>query len=177
MPENPITTPSSEQVASWERSIARLLRVVSYIGMVCVIVMMLLTVVHGVGRYVFETPIKGLVEMSQFLLVLVIFLLMPYTETKKNHLVIGLVVDRLSQRAQAIMNSIIYIFSLLLLVIVTYRAFERGVFQINTGQTSMFLRIPHWPFYFIVCLAWLLLMLAIAVNLIHFLRAARKGST
>jgi len=60
--------------------------------------------------------------------------------------------------------------------VATYRAFERGVFQIGAGQTSMFLRIPHWPFFFIVCLCWLLLMLAIVVNLIHFLRMARRGA-
>jgi len=141
--------------------------------MVFVILMMLLTVAHGVGRYIFNSPIKGLVEMSQFMLVLVIFMLMPYTETKKNHLVIGLVVDRMPQKAQAILNSVMYIFSLLVLGVATYRAVERGVFQIGAGQTSMFLRIPHWPFFFIVCLCWLLLMLAVAVNLIHFLRMTR----
>jgi len=147
-----------------------------YIGMVFVILMMLLTVAHGIGRYVFNSPILGLVEMSQFMLVLVIFMLMPYTEIKKNHLVIGLIVDRMPQKGQAIINSIMYIFSLLVLGVATYRAFERGVFQIGAGQTSMFLRIPHWPFFFIVCLCWLLLMLAIVVNLIHFLRMARRGA-
>jgi TRAP-type C4-dicarboxylate transport system permease small subunit len=176
LPENSVTTSSPDQEAPWERAIARVSRVLSYIGMVFVILMMLLTVAHGIGRYAFEAPIKGLVEMSQFMLVLVIFCLMPYTETKKNHLIIGILVDRLPQRAQAIMSSIMYIFSLLVLGIATYRAFERGLFQIAAGQTSMFLRIPHWPFFFVVCICWLLLMLAIAVNLVHFLRAARRGT-
>ena len=176
MSENSATTSGIDQEAPWERRIASALRVLTYIGMVFVILMMLLTVVHGVGRYAFDSPIKGMVEMSQFMLVLVIFCLMPYTEIEKNHLIIGIIVDRLPQRGQAIMNSIMYIVSLLVLSVATWQSFERGIFMVGAKKTSMFLNIPVWPFYFVVCICWLVLMLAIAVNLIHYLRATRKGT-
>ena len=122
MPKNEEVNFFSPQDAPWERRTAKILRVLSYVGMVFVVAMMALTVVHATGRYVFNKPVLGVVEMSCFMLVLVIFFTGAYTMVLKGHIKVGVVVDRLPQRTQAIIDSITYILSLGFVVIALWQS-------------------------------------------------------
>jgi hypothetical protein len=51
-------------VANIERIAETVLKKTHYIGMVFALLMMLLTTVHAVGRYLLGLPVPGLVELS-----------------------------------------------------------------------------------------------------------------
>ena len=176
MSENNVTSFFSSQDAPWERQIARVLLWFLYVGMAFLVIMMVLTVVHALGRYFLGQPIPGLVEMSSFMLVIIIFLAAAYTEVVKGHIVIGIAVDRLSERTQAIIDSITYVLSLVLASVALWQSVVRGILIMEVGKVTSVLAIPHFPFIYVLAFGWVILGLAILLHLIHFVaRAVRRA--
>lgn len=145
-----------------------------YVGMAAVVALMLLTVVHAFGRYALDKPINPIIELSSFLLVTAVFLLGAYAMFHKGHVTIGMIVDRLSARTQAIMDSITYLMSLGFTILACWQTFVRGTFLIHARQASTILHIPNFPFYYIVGIGWGLFSLAIIMHLVYSLHRAVK---
>jgi TRAP-type C4-dicarboxylate transport system permease small subunit len=162
--------------APWEKVVGRITLGVLYFGMAVMFILMLLTVVHAVGRYAFNAPIEGLVELSCFMLVIIIFSTAAHTEVKKSHIVIGTIVDRFSEKTQAIIDSISYVLSLLLTLVAFWYTIEQGFYYIEEDYGSLILSIPHYPFVFFVAIGWITLAVAIVLRLINFLKTIRRAT-
>ncbi|MBT8339774.1 MAG: TRAP transporter small permease [Desulfatitalea sp.] len=147
------------------------LRTIHYFGMVFVVLMMLLTTVHAAGRYFLGLPVQGLVELSGYMLVTMIFLTVPYTAMVKGHIAIGVIVDRLPLRIQAAIDIFTHLPCLALSILAAYRTFIRGAYILQEGQVSTILGIANAPFVFIVACGWALFACAI---LMHTLNALSK---
>ena len=154
-------------VANIERFTEIVLKKTHYIGMVFALLMMLLTTVHAVGRYLLGLPVPGLVELSSYMLVTMIFLTAPYTALRKGHIAIGVLVDRLSERRQAIIDILIYLPCLVVSVLAAWQTFLRGFFIMQERQVSTILSIPNAPFIFIVGIGWSMFSVAILIHIIH----------
>ncbi len=148
-------------------AIEHILKTIHYIGMIFVLLMMLLTSLHAIGRYMFGLPVPGLVELSSYMLVTMIFLTAPYTAIVKGHITISVIVDRFSPRAQAIIDVIVYTLCLAISVIAAWQTFVRGLFIMGENQVSTILSIPNAPFIFLVGAGWSLFSLAILVHIIN----------
>lgn len=139
-----------------------------------VVAMMLLTVVNSVGRYALKQTVTGIIELCSFLLVMIIFLSIAYVEAKKGHIVVGLVVDRLKPRTQAIIDTITYIIGLAVCILATRQTLLEGIRMSHTGEVSLTLSIPFFPFYYVVAFGWAIFSLATLMNLAHFIYRAVK---
>jgi TRAP-type C4-dicarboxylate transport system permease small subunit len=157
-----------------ERITGSVLKIIHYFGMVFTLLMMVLTTVHALGRYIFGLPVPGLVELSSYMLVTMIFLTAPYTEMVKGHIAIGVLVDRFSKRTQAIIDIFIYLICLAVSVIAGWQTFIRGFFIMEEKQVSTILSIPNAPFIFIVAIGWLLFSVAIMIHLVNSIFRAVK---
>lgn len=157
-----------------ERIISPVLKALHYLGMIFALLMMLLTTVHAIGRYIFGLPVPGLVELSSYMLVAMIFLTAPYTEMVKGHIAIGVLVDRLSEKTQAIIDIFIYMLCLAVSVIAAWQTFVRGYFIMQERQVSTILSIPNAPFIFLVGIGWSMFSLAILIHLVNSISRAVK---
>ena len=102
-----------DKAAHWvERVVFPLNGVMHKVGLAILLLMMFLTVGDVVGRYFFNRPISGTFELTNFMLALVVFFAIGYTQVRRGHISIDVVVSRFSPRAQAIIDSITYLFSL-----------------------------------------------------------------
>ena len=156
-----------------ERRIVDVLRIFQSIGMWLVVAMMMVTMVHAIGRYGFDRPIAGLSEISVSMLVTLVFLMGAYTAVVKGHISIGIIVDRFSARTQAIIDSVTYILCLVGAIVGLSQSIVRGIYTIG-GATSVVLAIPVFPFLFIVAFGWAIFGMVIVMHLIHFLPKAVK---
>ena len=158
-----------------EVCIATAIRVALYAGMAAVVVMMLITVVHAVGRYAFDKPVRGIIELSGYLLVTAVFLIGAYAMLNKSHITIGLIVDGLSERTQAIIDSITFSIGLAFTIAASWQTFVQASYIMERGQESAILHIPNFPFYYMVGFGWVLFGLAILMQLVHAIgRAVKK---
>lgn len=158
-----------------EGHLTGILRGFQYAGMSLVLAMMFLTVVNAVGRYALNKTVTGIIELSTFLLVMIIFLSIAYVQVKNGHVMVGLIVDRLSPRTQAIIDSVTYTIGLAVSILVVWQTLLKGFDIRQTGEVSLTLSIPFFPFYFVAAFGWAIFSLATLMNLAHFIyRAVKK---
>ena len=163
----------SKQDAPWELRIVSVIKICSYIGMGAIVTMMVLTFVHSIGRYAFEFPIPGMVELSKVLLVLAIFMIVAYCQVERGHISVGLLIDRLSTKAQGIVDSVTYTICFVIGSIALWRTVVKGIYVFDQNPVSSNLRIPDAPFVMVVAFGWGILTIAIFLHLRHmYLRAA-----
>ena len=136
--------------------------------------MMLLTGLDVVLRYVFDRPIPGSLELTEFMMVIVIAFGLAYCALQKRHVRIDLVVSRLPVRAQAVMNSIANLAFLGLFVVITWRSFFRMQSMYEGQLTSAVLFIPKFPFVILLIIGCAILCLVVLRDVIDCLYQAVK---
>lgn len=147
-----------EWLVTVQKRIQSIIRVVSTISMFMLIPMMLLTTADIITRTAFKKPISGTVEMSSFMLVIVILLGLAYTQQVKGHPKVTIFVSRFPPRVQLLVEIVV---NLLCLCIVGVMAWQGWVVaKGDTGRiVSDVLRIPQFPFRLLVPLGGALLFL------------------
>ena len=133
--------------------------------------LMLLTVANVILRDFFNKPIMGTPELSEFMMVLVVFLALAWCAITRKHVKVELVVNRFSPRIQAIFNGITLLLTLGIFVIITWQSVLESMVVYDT--TSL-LRIPHTPFYWTMTFGLGLFCLSILVLIIENIIEARK---
>ena len=167
-------TDNRESQTGIERKTEAILKKIHYVGMVFALLMMILTTVHAVGRYLFGLPVPGLVELSSYMMVTMIFLTAPYTALMKGHISIGVLVDSFPKRIQAIIDIFIYLLCLSVSVIAAWQTFKRGFYIMEENQVSTILSIPNAPFIFIVAIGWSMFSVAMLIHVINSTSKAVK---
>ena len=162
-------------LARIEAYTANVLKGCQYVGVGCILLLMTITVINSIGRYGFDRPVLGAIEVSYFLLLMSAFLVGAYTMVSKNHVIIGILVDRFSERTQAVFDSCTYFFSLVVVGVAVWRSLAQGLYIMQQGQATYALHIPLYPFYLVVAFGWLILGIAILFQLIRFIRKAVGG--
>jgi len=156
------------------RGLSPLTTVVGNIGAGTIAVMMLLTVGDVVARRLFNQPILGAYELSEFMLVIVVFFTMASCESRRGHITIGLLVSGLRQRAQNVIDSVMYVFFLVMFCLFTWRLFLYAMQEWRRGLISAVLGVPIFPFIFVAALGCALLSLVVLMHLLLFLAGALK---
>lgn len=164
-----------DKAAKWvERFISPLIGIVHKVGLVVLLLMMFLTVGDVVGRKFFDAPISGTFELTTFMLALVVFFSIAYTQVRKGHISIDVVVSRFSKRAQAVIDSITYFLSLGLFSLVTWQSAVHANRLFEGHNVSGVLSWPVYPFVIAVAIGSLLFSLVLVVNLFSSLAKAVK---
>ena len=151
---------------SWSGKIGKWIqRIDFYIcsgGMFLLIPMMLLTTVDVIGRAVWTRPIPGAVELSSYMLNVFILLGVAYTHQAKGHVRVSMLISRLPEQAETILDIIATLLSLFILAILAWQGWVVGIEEVSVSDM---LRIPQMPFRLLVSLAGLFLCLELLIDL------------
>ncbi|MGI5823378.1 MAG: TRAP transporter small permease [Dethiobacteria bacterium] len=138
-----------EWLVTVQKKVQRIIRIVSTISMFVLIPMMLLTTADIITRTAFKKPISGAVEMSSFMLLIVILLGLAYTQQVKGHPRVTIFVSRFPARAQFIVEVFVNLLCLFIVGIIVWQGW--AVAKGDTGRiVSDVLRIPQFPFRLLV---------------------------
>jgi len=144
------------------KAINFLSRVASYLAVVTVGVMMMLTVTDIFMRYVFARPITGSTEMIEFMMVILIVGIVP-AAMENRHIRVDILIERLTPKGQAALDAMTLLAGLCLVAIMGWRAFMASLFMISNDVRSPTLDIPIFPFYVIVSVGFVFLMFSMIV--------------
>ncbi len=162
--------------ASIIKAIQRISNYACVAGMFSLLIMMLLTTCDVIGRNFLKAPIIGSFELTEFMLVVVVLLAIPYTQQVEGNARITLFVFRLSPRRQLIVDSIMTLLSLTFFLIISWGALKETLHSYHAGGVSDILRIPKWPFKFLVAIGIFILSLELLIRLITSLgKLINKG--
>jgi TRAP-type transport system small permease protein len=160
-----------KQTNIFEAIIKSISRIASIAGMIVLVLMMLLTVADVFLRFAFRRPILGSTELTEYMMVF-LSLGMAWCLLQGKSIRMDMIVERFSARGQASIDSITYIISLGILVLMTWHMFTEGIAIRSMMLTSSTLRIPTYPFYWVFSLGLLIFSLAVLINLVKSLTKA-----
>jgi TRAP-type C4-dicarboxylate transport system permease small subunit len=149
-------------------------RIAALIAMVWVVPMMLLITADVFARYVLNSPIVGVAELSSKMMI-VIFLALAWCGVKDSHIVIDIVMNRFPKPVQRVVDIIDLFISIAVLGWLIWCTFMRADYAItNNSYASYSMPIPEAPFYIIVALSFVLLLLVVVALIIKRLREAKS---
>lgn len=120
----------------------------SRLGCGALFLMMCLTVVDVVGRYLFNAPILGAFEMTEFMVLIMVFSFLGYAQAQKSHVTVEIFFDRFPLKMKAIVSTANYLVCLVIMFIIAWMGCEKGIETFHTGEKPLNLAIPNWPFVF-----------------------------
>jgi TRAP-type C4-dicarboxylate transport system permease small subunit len=124
----------------------------SRIGCVALLLMMGLTVVDVAGRFLFNSPILGSFEITQYLVVILVFSFVGYAQSRKVHVNVDLLVNSFPRKVQAAVDLFNYLVCLLLMAVVTWMGVLKAFDSMASGDKPMNLSVPQYPFVFFLAL-------------------------
>jgi TRAP-type transport system small permease protein len=118
----------------------------SYIGNFALAGMMLLTTTDVVGRYFFNAPVLGAYEITEYLMLIMVFSFLALAQSAKVHINVDIVFNHLPVRFRNFLQRFNHFVCLLMMILVTWMSILR-VFELRrTGEASVLLKIPDYPF-------------------------------
>jgi TRAP-type C4-dicarboxylate transport system permease small subunit len=124
----------------------RFLRLLALAGGVVLLLLMAVTVVDVVMRYVFNAPLASAWEFTEFSMTLIVFLGIAYCGWTGGHIAVDLLEAWLDRPSLRFLPALIAFTGALLFALVAYRATLETLATIQ--QVSNMLRWPHYPFRF-----------------------------
>ena len=146
-------------------------RIAGYLATGVLGLLMILTVANVILRDFFDKPIMGTPELSEFMMVLVVFLALAWCAITRKHVRVELFTSRFSTRVQAILIVVTLLLTLGVFVIITWQS---ALESTNVYDTTSLLRIPTTPFYWIMTVGLGLFCLSIVALIIENIIEARK---
>lgn len=146
-------------------------KIMSKISWAVLFLMMLLTITDVVLRKTLSQSILGTVEITEFMLVIVIFFALANTEIINGHVKVDLVMSRFSGRVQGFVDMITQFVCFILSVLITWSTLIYSEEMRASAEVTQDLWIPIYPFIYVVALGSAVLALTL---LIKFFLALRK---
>ncbi|UCE33820.1 MAG: TRAP transporter small permease [Deltaproteobacteria bacterium] len=133
-------------------------RWLGYIAAVILGIMMMLTVVDVFFRYVLNAPLTGAIEVSELLMVVLVFPALGWIAIERSHIRVDLLVSTWPPRVQLIVEIIILLLTLGTFVIITWQSILESS---QVDMTTSLLSIPEAPFHWVMTVGFAMLCLAI----------------
>ena len=127
-------------------AVRRSVGVANGIGLVALIAMTLVTVVDVGGRYLLNRPLPGALELSELLMVFLVFGCFAYTELQSGHVDVDVLVNRLPPWGRAACEALAALLSAGFWGAIAWRTVLRTLDIRGAGETSTNLGLPIWPF-------------------------------
>jgi len=153
------------KVSWWNQRIDRITAVICGI---LVLVMMLTVVIDVGGRYLFNKPLVGGVEVATNLVVAIVFLSLAYVQLEKRHITIDFVIKRLPARVQDTADFIFLIVMLVIISFVTWRFVDDAMMSWRTGEATYGLvAVPYAPIRTLLAFSFALFGLCVLVQILN----------
>lgn len=160
---------------SWEKAEKRIHQLSYSLGLVALaflVPLMVLTTADVVSRAVFEKPIPGSLELSEYMLSVFILLGAAYTQQVKGHVGVHFFTSRLSSRRQLLCQVLTTSLGFFIVSIMVWQGLVIGL---EEKTVSDMLRVPQAPFRLLVAVGGAFLCLELLVDFVTAIRKVKRG--
>ena len=149
--------------------------VLFYISCLLFMLMMFLGAFDVLGRYLFNRPIPGTMEISSVCMGAVVFFSWATTQRERGHVNVELLISHYPTRMRAAADCFTLSLSLLLFVLITYQSTLIAIRSYEEFRTLPVLEIVIWPFHALVPIGAAVLCLAIVLQIVSSIAVLKKG--
>jgi tripartite ATP-independent transporter DctM subunit len=145
----------------------RATKAVSTISVFSLGLFMLITAADVLGRYLFNSPITGAMEIVGLAMLLSIMTMIPYIGALNRHITIDFLPRALSERPRLLLDTAVKVVSLFLVSMIIWRSVVYAFLLLKNNQGTSVLDIPLFPFVLLVSLGFALYWLVLAHQLLQ----------
>lgn len=149
----------------------------AYLGATALFVMMCLTSADVVGRYLFNRPITGVFEVTEYLVLILIFSFIGYTQSQNSHVAVDLLMTKLPPRMRVYIDLANHLVCLGLMVLITWMGFEKALDLRAVGEVSPNLQIPAYPFVFFLVLGCMVMCIELFRDIVQLILVGEEGES
>jgi TRAP-type C4-dicarboxylate transport system permease small subunit len=158
-----VTSKASESGGVW------LDRALGAAAAILLFILMMITTVDVIGRYIFNWPLRGAFEITELLLLTLIFAGLPLVSRADEHVTLDFVDAALGDRGRKILRRLVDVVCGLIILGLAWRVWVKAGKIGGYGDTTDVLLIPVAPFVYFMAL-----MVAIT-GIVHLVRAVMPG--
>ncbi len=153
-----------------------LLRLLGLIMAAILFVLMLVTFVDVMGRYLFSLPLPGAFELTQILMAALIFSGLPLVCADDANIRVDILHGSLSQRSRRMLDVFNHLVSTVALAVLAWQLWVKAGATLAAGDLSMYLGLPMYPVAYLMFVLTGLAALFTALHLAASMRRARSAA-
>jgi TRAP-type C4-dicarboxylate transport system permease small subunit len=134
-------------MGSYEKIVTWLARSINWLAAIAIMVMMLLTTADVILRY-FRHPIPGTYEIVGFLGSIGVGFALASTSMQNGHVAVSVLLQRLSRKTQSVVEAVNSLLAAGFFSLVTWQSVVLGNDLRRTGEVSLTLEMPFYPFVY-----------------------------
>jgi TRAP-type transport system small permease protein len=161
-----------EKVTLGRQIITPLITIVFKGGASVLAFMMLLTAVDVTMRYIFNRPIIGSFEITEYMMVILISFGFAYVTLTKGQINVDLLIAHLPPKARVMLGLFTDLVSFAVVSLLTWQVYLQVKSQYNANAISASLEIPAYPFVAAGAFGLTLLSIALLLEFIEDLQKA-----
>ena len=150
------------------------------LGGISLLIITVFTVLSVVGRTGFDLPILGDQEVVELGCAIAIFAFMPYCQMRAANVIVDFFTVPLNQATRDFLDALMNVAFSVCIALITWRLAVGAIGVFNSGDASMFLRIPLWWGYSFALLGsvlWTLACFYSVLRSVRFMRLAMRASS
>ncbi len=146
--------------------------IVSQVFLLC---MVFLVTTDVAGRYFLNKPLPGTYELTQCLMIAIVFLPLAYVQRMRRHVAVEFVVSRLSAKVRLIFETTVLSLGIFLFGLLVWRSYWIATVSVEIAERSMGrVAWPYYPWRIILVLGVFLMLVRLVLDLTHTIRALRE---
>lgn len=127
-------------------------------------IMIFLVAADATGRYVFNRPIPGVIEITELMMVFIVFLVFAYVEREEGHVRVDLVISRLPRKVRPYIECFGKVVSLGVIAIIVWQSILYSQGLREGGNVSAYWGITVGSFLWVVAFGCLLFCFQLVLN-------------
>ena len=160
---------------SFSKKIQKVSSILGYFGAIALFGMMLLTTIDVVGRYLFNAPLMGAFELTEYLVLILIFSFLCNAQSHKDHVSVDLLFNKFPRKFRKIINICNHVACLVLMALIAWMSYFKALELKEVGEASPNLVIPDYPFVFFLVLGCIVLCLEYIRDIILLISGKTEG--
>lgn len=149
--------------------IERINRTFYFCGAISICVLFLLMFGDVSGRFLFNSPIRGTAEVSEYLLVAIAFLSLGYAQLKGMHISVETLVNHLPEKWRNFLDIALSLLAMGFFSVMCIQTAERAYLDWQEGilLSATTVRLPVWWPSFVAAVGCLLLVVSLGVQVVR----------
>jgi tripartite ATP-independent transporter DctM subunit len=144
-------------------------RWVNIAGIAVLFLMICVNFVDVFLRYIFDRPLTGVVEITELMMVVAVFLGIAHTYNVKGHISVDLLTTRMQAKGKLVVNLMSSILGLFTFIIATWRiCVYTGILWENHAVVSQAVQIAKTPFAVVVIIGCFLISLLLLRDVLQY---------
>ena len=139
----------------------------TYVGMIFLVILMMVITVDVCLRIFFNSPIKGVNEMAEYSLLILIFMTISFVQSLKVNISVDILFSRLPSIAQKFLDLLTNLLCLLISSLMLRQSLVFNRYLANSNSRSMILKLPLSPIQFVMVIGLAMLSVVFLIQIIN----------